>query len=191
MTASLETGSDARAVFLGATQAGDTYHAMHAARELLRQGRADHRLSFLRRELDKATTWSPPLVPLKVALLSSFSIEFAEPALVVHGFLNGLAMKIHRGGFGQFRQQILDRASQLYAFEPDVVILAVEGADWVPALYHRFCGQADADVEAGVKQVCEEARALLQTLRGRSAATVRSEERRVGKECRSRWSPYH
>ena len=24
-----------------------------------------------------------------------------------------------------------------------------------------------------------------------SAATLRSEERRVGKECRSRWSPYH
>ena len=23
------------------------------------------------------------------------------------------------------------------------------------------------------------------------AATIRSEERRVGKECRSRWSPYH
>src|SRR5258708_31418276 len=26
---------------------------------------------------------------------------------------------------------------------------------------------------------------------GRSLATMRSEERRVGKECRSRWSPYH
>ena len=25
----------------------------------------------------------------------------------------------------------------------------------------------------------------------RGSATVRSEERRVGKECRSRWSPYH
>ena len=24
-----------------------------------------------------------------------------------------------------------------------------------------------------------------------SKSTVRSEERRVGKECRSRWSPYH
>ena len=24
-----------------------------------------------------------------------------------------------------------------------------------------------------------------------SAAMIRSEERRVGKECRSRWSPYH
>ena len=26
---------------------------------------------------------------------------------------------------------------------------------------------------------------------GEDAATTRSEERRVGKECRSRWSPYH
>ena len=25
----------------------------------------------------------------------------------------------------------------------------------------------------------------------RSAVLIRSEERRVGKECRSRWSPYH
>ena len=25
----------------------------------------------------------------------------------------------------------------------------------------------------------------------RAAETMRSEERRVGKECRSRWSPYH
>ena len=26
---------------------------------------------------------------------------------------------------------------------------------------------------------------------GRDASDLRSEERRVGKECRSRWSPYH
>ena len=26
---------------------------------------------------------------------------------------------------------------------------------------------------------------------GKVKVTVRSEERRVGKECRSRWSPYH
>ena len=32
-------------------------------------------------------------------------------------------------------------------------------------------------------------RILLSSLEG--YATTRSEERRVGKECRSRWSPYH
>jgi FkbH-like protein len=182
MTASLEATSDARAAFLAATEAGDTYRAMNAARELLRDGRkgggaggaagAGGDLSFLSRELRTAVSWSPALVPLKIALLSSFSIEFVEPALVVHGFLNGLAIDIHRAGFGQFRQEILDPASGMYAFEPDVVILAVEGADWAPALYQQFGDQTDAALDAAVRQTCDEARGLVQALRGRSTATV-------------------
>ena len=32
---------------------------------------------------------------------------------------------------------------------------------------------------------------ILRVLWARGPSTVRSEERRVGKECRSRWSPYH
>ena len=36
------------------------------------------------------------------------------------------------------------------------------------------------------------ARSLAETMAGhRKGDPVRSEERRVGKECRSRWSPYH
>src|SRR2546430_6942892 len=35
------------------------------------------------------------------------------------------------------------------------------------------------------------ARKLLRAGRSRDARNGRSEERRVGKECRSRWSPYH
>ena len=36
-----------------------------------------------------------------------------------------------------------------------------------------------------------EARILATVSSNRLETTVRSEERRVGKECRSRWSPYH
>src|SRR2546422_6840918 len=46
-------------------------------------------------------------------------------------------------------------------------------------------------VQVGVEEAGE---APAQQLRGREAHLVardRSEERRVGKECRSRWSPYH
>ena len=32
---------------------------------------------------------------------------------------------------------------------------------------------------------------LINMLTGRKGLAMRSEERRVGKECRSRWSPYH
>ena len=31
----------------------------------------------------------------------------------------------------------------------------------------------------------------VETFKGNTVSTTRSEERRVGKECRSRWSPYH
>src|SRR3989441_4388168 len=38
---------------------------------------------------------------------------------------------------------------------------------------------------------CQALREKLRALPGVQAASLRSEERRVGKECRSRWSPYH
>ena len=38
---------------------------------------------------------------------------------------------------------------------------------------------------------CEEPKGLCQMDAGMNADGKRSEERRVGKECRSRWSPYH
>ena len=44
--------------------------------------------------------------------------------------------------------------------------------------------------EADAKRKAEEEKRL-DTLKNSRPAEVRSEERRVGKECRSRWSPYH
>ena len=37
----------------------------------------------------------------------------------------------------------------------------------------------------------EDLRDAAAVAKGRKKALLRSEERRVGKECRSRWSPYH
>ena len=38
---------------------------------------------------------------------------------------------------------------------------------------------------------CRVSNAVYETSNGAEAMQFRSEERRVGKECRSRWSPYH
>ena len=51
---------------------------------------------------------------------------------------------------------------------------------FVPAIYLGICWDAIPPLNAIVQ-------ASLATILGSS----RSEERRVGKECRSRWSPYH
>ena len=55
-----------------------------------------------------------------------------------------------------------------------------------PTLYHHFGdkeGLFDAVVAAGFEEYVAGERDF--------APSGRSEERRVGKECRSRWSPYH
>src|SRR2546421_8391241 len=51
------------------------------------------------------------------------------------------------------------------------------------------------DIEAEIRRVFENLKAVAEAAGGSLAhavkMNVRSEERRVGKECRSRWSPYH
>ena len=63
---------------------------MHAARTLLEKqpGRRTHR--FLRDTLDATAASGTGLKQLKVALLSSFSIEFVQDSLVALGLLGGM-----------------------------------------------------------------------------------------------------
>src|SRR3712207_8879172 len=53
----------------------------------------------------------------------------------------------------------------------------------------RVLGATDAVERSGLLVFYDSALALLAA--GVLVAVLRSEERRVGKECRSRWSPYH
>src|SRR5690554_8013634 len=48
-------------------------------------------------------------------------------------------------------------------------------------------------MDLGVQQVCDSRVTNLKIIKqmAPNMETIRSEERRVGKECRSRWSPYH
>ena len=59
-----------------------------------------------------------------------------------------------------------------------------------------FHGESVADFEANFHMVIDDYIAACESLGGvpekpASGKLMRSEERRVGKECRSRWSPYH
>src|SRR5438045_465265 len=120
---------------------GRTYEAIHAARTLLEQqpGRRTHR--FLRDALAETAGATSGLKHVKLALLSSFSIEFLHDSLMALGFLGGMRLEIYQAGFGTFRQELLDPASDLYAWSPAAVFLGVEGSEWIP---EAFVGYTDA-----------------------------------------------
>ena len=62
----------------------------------------------------------------------------------------------------------------------------------VPAKVNLVLNVGDTDDEGyHALGTLFQAVSLFDDLVARPAETTRSEERRVGKECRSRWSPYH
>jgi FkbH-like protein len=67
--------------------------------------------------------------PVSFALLSSSTLQLFDSVLRKEMQRWGWAAKTWEAGFNQFRQEIANPASGLYAFRPDVVILHLDGED--------------------------------------------------------------
>ncbi len=92
---------------------------------------------------------SAPRLPraARVAVLGSYTVDQFAALLPLAAARSGISAEIYTCGYGQYRQEILDPTSDLYAFAPDVVILAVHaGAADLP----EFSATPQADVEAEV-----------------------------------------
>lgn len=136
---------------------------------------AGYRLDFLQtRRLDRMLTEIEDQLPrdvprLRLALLGDATFEHLVPSIRVGALRRGLAVDVDVAPFGQWRQQILDPFSALYASAPDCVLLAPNFTSMVPEL------PADTGREAAgvaVEAAAEELSQLWRMLRKRLNATV-------------------
>jgi FkbH-like protein len=72
--------------------------------------------------------WQPRRV-VKVALLSSSTTAFLATVFRAAGFRNGLKFDIQEGVYGNYRQDILNPDSELYRFNPEIVLLILNHRD--------------------------------------------------------------
>jgi FkbH-like protein len=172
MTTSPSDFSLLRSDLVAKLQAGEKFPAIHCAKSLLGRDMSLRQVSFIARQLDKLPPTTLGMRPLKVALLSSFSIEFLRDPLKVHAFLSNIDLELYLPGFGQFQQEIRNPSSGLYAFAPDVVILAVEGPDWLPEIYHDFLDRMPEGLDAPLGQFQQEFQGLIRAFRANSQATL-------------------
>src|SRR5262249_25420174 len=142
-----------------------TARSIQSARAILQENSRTREWNFIRHELQKTPSDALNLRPSKVALLSSFSTEFLHAPFVAYGFTNGFKIDIYQAGFSQFRQEIIDTKSRLYAFSPDVVILAVEGKDWIPELYSDYDDAVEGGLSSAIEQAQREINALIDAVR--------------------------
>ncbi|MBF0429449.1 MAG: HAD family hydrolase, partial [Magnetococcales bacterium] len=143
---------DYRTRLLSCLEQNLTHETTSAAKDFLNLGTDAGRWRFVSRLTQQLPEGGLGLKPIRVALLASFSIEFIQDALTALGMAHGLRILIYQAGFAQYHQEIIQPDSPLYAFKPDVVILAMEGERVIPAIYTDDLTLAPTDQEHWVSE---------------------------------------
>ena len=110
---------------------------------------ARYSLSFVETiQLDNAVRAlpSPPpgLIPIRLALLSSCTVDQLLPAIRVAGLRRGLHIQTYTGAYGQYRQELLDPGSELHRYKPHFVLLSLTAAEHIEGV-PITASAADAD----------------------------------------------
>jgi FkbH-like protein len=92
---------------------------------------AAHRLGFLETvRLDRALARlglkeAPGVVPIRLAVLASSTVEHRLPAIRVAGLRRRLLIDVHCGAYGQYRQDLLDPTASLHQFAPQTMLFSL------------------------------------------------------------------
>lgn len=146
---------------------------IQAAADLAAMFRAAPSLAHAQFVLDRiGKTRQAPGTPCRVAFLRSFTIEPVVPLLKAEAALYGIDITAQVGEFNSYAQEILDPASSLYSFDPQVVVLAVQARDLSPDLWRNFGDLSSADVAAEVERAHKSVGEMVAAYRKRSSAHV-------------------
>ena len=136
---------------------------------------AQFRLGFLETiQLDNALgkTAAPAkagFAQLRLALLSSCTIDHLLPAIRVAGLRQRLLIEVYMGSFGQYRQELLDPASGLHDFRPDIILLSLTAREAIAGVPLEATTE---EAEQAVAGAIAEVRQLWRTARETFKATV-------------------
>jgi len=136
---------------------------------------AQSRLGFVETiQLDRALVRSAAesidgYARLRLAVLSSNTIDHLLPAIRVAGLRYRLRIEVFAGSFGQYRQELLDPASPLLQFRPDLILLSLDARQATTGLPIAATAK---EVEEALARAIEELRELWRHARSTFNATV-------------------
>jgi FkbH-like protein len=122
------------------------------------------------RRLRKAVPAIPELTPLRVAVLGGGTLGHFADAFFCWLTLEGFRAEIYLAPYGAFRQEMLDPASALYRFRPDIIWLFATARD--AAALNLDCAATSDDCAAAVTAELDAWRGWWRLLRGNTTATI-------------------
>jgi len=109
---------------------------------------------------------------LRVAILRSFTVEPLVPLLRAAAAASRIDLQVYVSGFNTYAQEILDRSSNLYRFQPEIALLAVQTQDLVPELWNDYSRLNATEVETAARRATNSLRDLIGTFRDQSQASL-------------------
>ena len=116
-----------------------------------------------------------PLEPIlgfslvKLAILSSSTVNHLLPAIRVGGLRRKLLIQVHMGTYGQYRQDLLDPDFSLHRFAPQVVLFSLTALEPMAGIPLSAARQ---EVEGSLTQYVNQLRLLWQKARESFNATI-------------------
>lgn len=159
-----------RAEALALIASGDTQRAVRRASEIQRLFPSTRTARMLHAAIRAHRSRHPSLRKVRVAILSNYTSEFVHDHLAAWGLASALDVEIYQAPHDTFRQEILNSASGLYQFNPDAIVLALEGRYLLPWAYRDFLCEPAADSASAAWR--EEIRSLAHALRRATTATL-------------------
>ena len=100
------------------------------------------------------------------------TVEPLVPILRSAALVAGIDATVHVGQFNSYAQEILDPASALYSFDPNIVVLAVQTRDIAPEIWDGYADLSEADAQAAVDRVLRDFAGWVRAFRERSNASL-------------------
>ena len=123
-------------------------------------------------DLEPRLPEAAPAQSIRIALVGNATLDHLRAYLSVACMQAGLRPSIYQSGFDQYNQEILNPASGLYAFEPDILICAVHASRLFPSLHDDPLLLSVAERQQAIEAGLSSLQHLLQVFTDRSSSLV-------------------
>jgi FkbH-like protein len=106
---------------------------------------------------------------IKITVLSSHTVEHLAPAIRVAGLRHRMLVDVKIGGYGLYRQELLEPSPQIVSFAPDVVLLCLSAGEVLASVP---TGASSAQVQELVRRQVSDLRELWRRSRDVTGAQV-------------------
>lgn len=109
---------------------------------------------------------------IRIAYLGNQTLEPLPDYIDVCCACEGIVAAQYIGAYNQHFQELLDPASKLAAFKPDVIFLALSLRDLSPRLYYAFSSLSEEDTRAEFDRIIQQLTQWVEVAKGASGATL-------------------